>query len=354
MALEQWLLELERLKQEALQAFEQAGSLEDLAKQKIRFLGKKGELTALLKKVGSLPAQDRPKLGERVNAVKAALTQVLAEHAARLKELERLRRIESERVDVTLPGRRSPTGAFHPIQKGMMEMLSIFEHMGFRSAEGPEIEDEFHNFDALNIPAEHPARAMHDTFFLEKRGDASLLLRTHTSPVQVRAMRKFILDGGRPPLSVVACGRVYRCDNDVTHSPMFHQIEVFRVDRACSMAELKGVLQYFLSSYFGRNVPIRMRPSYFPFTEPSAEVDIACVLCDGKGCRVCKETGWLEVLGSGMIHPHVLSAVGIDPGAYSGFAFGLGVERLVMLKHAIPDLRLFYENDVRFIERLGA
>ncbi len=242
----------------------------------------------------------------------------------------------------------------HPVQKGLDEMTEIFAQMGFQIAEGPEVENEFHNFDALNIPPEHPARATHDTFFIKGSADEPLLLRTHTSPVQIRAMRHFLAEGGEPPLAVVAPGRVYRCDYDVTHSPMFHQVEVFKVDRDVSMAHLKGVLKYFLSTYFGKDVSIRLRPHYFPFTEPSAEVDIGCVFCSGSGCRICKNSGWIEVLGSGMIHPHVLRSVDIDPEKYSGFAFGLGVERLVMLKHGIPDLRLFFENDVRFLRRMGA
>jgi len=235
-------------------------------------------------------------------------------------------------------------------------MTAIFSQMGFEVAEGPEIEDEFHNFDALNIPPEHPARAMHDTFFIKdmQGGDNQpLLLRTHTSPVQIRAMKRFLAEGSELPLDVVAPGRVYRCDYDVTHSPMFHQIEVFKVGHDISMAHLKGVLKYFLSTYFEKDVPIRLRPHYFPFTEPSAEVDIACVFCRSSGCRICKGSGWLEVLGSGMIHPNVLKSVGIDSDEFSGFAFGLGVERLVMLKQGIPDLRLFFENDVRFLRRMG-
>ncbi|MDX8401156.1 MAG: phenylalanine--tRNA ligase subunit alpha, partial [Mariprofundaceae bacterium] len=210
--------------------------------------------------------------------------------------------------------------------------------------DGPEIEDDYHNFEALNIPAHHPARAMHDTFYI----DEHTVLRTHTSPVQIRVMEQ-----RQPPLRIIAPGRVYRCDFDVTHSPMFHQVEVFKVDRTASMAELKAVLRHFLNTYFEKNVPIRLRPHYFPFTEPSAEVDIGCVFCDGKGCRVCKGSGWLEVLGAGMIHPNVLKAAGIDHEAFTGYAFGLGVERLVMLKHGIPDLRLFFENDVRFLRRMG-
>jgi len=273
---------------------------------------------------------------------------------AHLSVLEKQRRIESERLDVTLSGRKSAKGSLHPVQQGLDEITAIFAQMGFEIAQGPEVEDEFHNFDALNIPAEHPARAMHDTFFIKDTDETPMLLRTHTSPVQIRTMKRLLEEQHEPPLAVVAPGRVYRCDYDVTHSPMFHQVEVFKVGKDVSLAHLKGVLQHFLSTYFEKDVSLRLRPHYFPFTEPSAEVDVGCVFCGGKGCRICKGSGWLEVLGSGMIHPNVLKSVGIDSTLYSGFAFGLGVERLVMLKHGIPDLRLFFENDVRFLRRMGA
>jgi len=349
--------ELESLQTEALAAFAAAQSPDELQQLRVRYLGKKGALTEVLKGVGKLPPEARPQIGQFVNRTKAALLAALEEREAVLADQARAARIEAERIDVTLPGRRRPAGALHPVQQGLDEMTAIFSQMGFDVAEGPEIEDEFHNFDALNIPPEHPARAMHDTFFIRdmmnEDGSGPMLLRTHTSPVQIRAMRRFVDEGSEPPLAVVAPGRVYRCDYDVTHSPMFHQIEVFRVDRDVSMAELKGVLKHFLSAYFEKDVPVRLRPHYFPFTEPSAEVDIGCVFCAGKGCRICKHSGWLEVLGSGMIHPHVLAAVGIDADKFSGFAFGLGVERMVMLKHGIPDLRLFFENDVRFLRRMG-
>ncbi|MFQ5581281.1 MAG: phenylalanine--tRNA ligase subunit alpha [Mariprofundaceae bacterium] len=349
--------QLESLQSEALDEFAAAEDLTDLQQLRVRYLGKKGALTEVLKGVGKLPPEARPVIGQFVNQTKAALAEALEKSEAELAEKSKVARIEAERIDVTLPGRKGRQGALHPVQKGLDEMTETFSQMGFEVAEGPEIEDEFHNFDALNIPPEHPARAMHDTFFLKDyfkgKGDEPMLLRTHTSPVQIRAMRRCLEDGGQPPLAVVAPGRVYRCDYDVTHSPMFHQVEVFKVDHDVSMAHLKGVLKHFLSTYFEKDVPIRLRPHYFPFTEPSAEVDIGCVFCAGSGCRICKGSGWLEVLGSGMIHPHVLNAVGIDPDIYSGFAFGLGVERMVMLKHGIPDLRLFFENDVRFLRRMG-
>jgi len=343
--------ELENLRQQALDAFAAAAAITELEDLRVAYLGKKGALTELLKGVGKLPPEQRPVFGQKVNNVKVDLAASLDAATTRLAEGEKQSRIEAERIDVTLPGRSRTSGVRHPVQVGLDEMSDIFIQMGFEVAEGPEIEDEFHNFDALNIPPEHPARAMHDTFFIE--GEDDVLLRTHTSPVQIRAMQNFLENGGEPPLAVVAPGRVFRCDYDVTHSPMFHQVEVFKVDRGVSMAHLKGVLHHFLNAYFGRDLPIRLRPSYFPFTEPSAEVDMGCVICDGKGCRVCKGSGWVEVLGSGMIHPNVLKAVNIDSDIYSGFAFGLGVERLVMLKHGIPDLRLFFENDVRFLRRVG-
>ncbi|ATX79034.1 phenylalanyl-tRNA synthetase, alpha subunit [Mariprofundus aestuarium] len=346
--------QLESLQSEALNSFSAAESVSDLQQLRVQYLGKKGALTEVLKGVGKLPPEERPVIGQHVNKTKSALAEALDSCEAELALNAKVARIEAERIDVTLPGCGSGRGALHPVQQGLDEMAEIFSQMGFQIAEGPEVEDEFHNFDALNIPPEHPARAMHDTFFLKDAGDQPLLLRTHTSPVQIRTMKRFVDEGGQPPLAVVAPGRVYRCDYDVTHSPMFHQVEVFMVDRDVSMGHLKGVLKHFLSTYFGKEVSIRLRPHYFPFTEPSAEVDIGCVFCSGKGCRICKNSGWIEVLGSGMIHPHVLKSVGINSDEYSGFAFGLGVERLVMLKKGIPDLRLFFENDVRFLRRMGA
>lgn len=349
--------QLESLQTEALDAFSATDDLADLQQLRVHYLGKKGALTEVLKGVGKLPPAERPVIGQYVNKTKSILSAALVHSEAELAVKAKTVRIEAERVDVSLPGRSGLKGALHPVQNGLDEISLIFSQMGFAVAEGPEIEDEFHNFDALNIPPEHPARAMHDTFFIKdmKNADGTepMLLRTHTSPVQIRAMKRFVEEGHEPPLAVVAPGRVYRCDYDMTHSPMFHQVEVFKVDHDVSMAHLKGVLKHFLSSYFEKDVAIRLRPHYFPFTEPSAEVDIGCVFCSGKGCRICKGSGWIEVLGSGMIHPNVLSSVGINAEEFSGFAFGLGVERLVMLKQGIPDLRLFFENDVRFLRRMG-
>lgn len=337
---------LHQLQQQAVEAFSAASDVAALDAFRVQFLGKKGQLTALLKGVGQLSPEQRPLFGKKVNAVKAVLASTLEKCQQTLCAQEEMAAVQAQRIDVTLSGRTSSQGHTHPLQMGLDEISAIFSSMGFEIAHGPEIEDEFHNFDALNIPPEHPARAMHDTFFVQS--EEKMVLRTHTSPVQIRSML-----AGEPPLAIVAPGRVYRCDYDVTHSPMFHQVEVFLVDQGVNMAQLKGVLSQFLSIFFGKTVPLRMRPSYFPFTEPSAEVDIGCVFCDGKGCRVCKETGWLEVLGSGMIHPNVLRSADIDPEVYSGFAFGLGVERMVMLKYGIPDLRLFFENDVRFLQEVG-
>jgi len=347
--------ELQALQKKALASFSEAVDLSDLQSLRVAYLGKKGELTHVLKSVGKLLPEERPVIGQFVNATKSAIAEALDAAEALLAVKEKASRIEAERIDVTLSGRMGQRGVLHPVQHGLNEMTAIFSQMGFEIAEGPEIEDEFHNFDALNIPQEHPARAMHDTFFFKAAEDEQAkLLRTHTSPVQIRTMKACIESGGQPPLAVVAPGRVYRCDYDVTHSPMFHQVEVFKVDKDVSLAHLKGVLQHFLSAYFEKDLPIRLRPHYFPFTEPSAEVDVGCGFCNQKGCRICKGSGWIEVLGSGMIHPNVLKSVGIDSEIYSGFAFGLGVERLVMLKHGIPDLRLFFENDVRFLRRMGA
>lgn len=353
-SLEELVQQLSGIQDEAVAAFTAAANPAELEQLRVAYLGKKGKLTEVLKSVGKLPPEDRPVIGQKVNAVKSALAGSLETVGEKLEQAALLQRIEAERVDVTMPGRTTARGFKHPVQQGLDELTAIFTQMGFDIAQGPEIEDEFHNFDALNIPPEHPARAMHDTFFLQEFADRPMVLRTHTSPVQIRAMQHVLADGGKPPIAVVAPGRVFRCDYDMTHSPMFHQVEVFKVDKDVSLANLKGVLKHFLSVYFGKDLPIRLRPSYFPFTEPSAEVDIGCVMCNGKGCRVCKQTGWIEVLGSGMIHPNVLKSVGIDSEVYSGFAFGLGVERMVMLKQGIPDLRLFFENDVRFLRRMGS
>lgn len=318
------------------------GQLADLEKLRVAYIGKKGVLTQQLKRIGTLPPDQRPGFGNAVNEAKKSVESLIDERRGVLSDESIFRQLRDEQIDVTLPGRGNRIGGLHPLSRTMDRLLEIFRKMGFEVADGPEIEDDFHNFEALNIPPNHPARAMHDTFYVA--GDS--LLRTHTSPVQIRYMREH-----EPPIRVIAPGRVYRCDSDQTHTPMFHQIEGLAVDENISFADLKGVLITFLRAFFETELNVRLRPSYFPFTEPSAEVDISCVFCSGKGCRVCKKTGWLEVLGSGMVHPQVYANVGIDPERYTGFAFGLGVERLTMLRYGVDDLRLFFENDLSFLRQ---
>ena len=337
-------LELPQLLEQAVAGIDAAADLAALDRIRVRYLGKSGLLTARLKSLGRLPREERPAAGQAINQAKQALQ---AKIDARRAELERAaldRRLESERVDVTLPGRGRGLGGLHPVTRTLARIERLFANAGFRVAEGPEIEDDYHNFEALNIPAHHPARAMHDTFYF----DEHLLLRTHTSPVQIRVMENSEL-----PLKIIAPGRVYRCDSDLTHTPMFHQVEGFLVDEQVSFADLKGVLYDFLQNFFERELKLRFRPSYFPFTEPSAEVDIECVMCSGSGCRVCGNSGWLEVLGCGMVHPEVFRHVGIDSERYTGYAFGMGVERLTMLRYGVNDLRLFFENDLRFLRQFA-
>ncbi len=334
----------------AIESSEKPSQLEEL---RVHYLGKKGELTSQLKQIGSLPHEERPKFGDKVNQIKQEVAELLNLKKATLDAAELAAAIAAEKIDITLPGRGLSSGGIHPVTRTMQRIEDIFVAMGFGVATGPEIEDDFHNFEALNIPAEHPARAMHDTFYVESEGESegSYLLRTHTSPVQARYMLK-----EKPPINIIAPGRVYRCDSDVTHTPMFHQVEGLMVDEDISFADLKGVLTHFLQQFFEADLKIRLRPSYFPFTEPSAEVDISCVFCsdehgNAKGCRICKHTGWIEILGSGMVHPEVFGHVGIDAEKYTGFAFGLGVERLTMLRYGVNDLRLFFDNDLTFLEQ---
>jgi phenylalanyl-tRNA synthetase alpha chain len=322
-----------------------ADSLALLDQVRVQYLGKKGLITEQMKALGQLDPEARKLAGARINEVRDQLTQVLEARKTDLEGAALQARLASETIDVTQPGRGIHTGGLHPVTLTLRRIRELFERVGFETVEGPEVEDDFHNFEALNIPASHPARAMHDTFYF----DAHTLLRTHTSPVQVRVM-----ETREPPLRILAPGRVYRCDSDLTHTPMFHQVEGFLVDRDVSFADLRGVLYEFLTHFFEKEVAVRFRPSYFPFTEPSAEVDIACVICDGKGCRVCKQTGWLEVMGCGMIHPRVFGFANIDADIYSGFAFGLGVERMAMLRYGINDLRLFFENDLKFLRQFPA
>ncbi len=321
-----------------------ADDLTQVDQVRVKYLGRKGLLTLQMKELGRLSPERRPIIGQAINQAKQ---QFLAELEGRKIVLQNAlleERLESERIDVTLPGRGQNTAGLHPVTLTLRRITNIFSSVGFRVVEGPEIEDDYHNFEALNIPAHHPARAMHDTFYINEH----MLLRTHTSPVQVRVM-----ENEDPPLKVIAPGRVYRCDSDLTHTPMFHQVEGFLVDENVSFTDLKGVLYEFLSAFFEKNIQVRFRPSYFPFTEPSAEVDIECVMCGGAGCRVCSHSGWLEVLGCGMIHPEVFKSVNIDREKYIGFAFGMGVERLAMLRYGIDDLRLFFENDLRFLEQFA-
>jgi phenylalanyl-tRNA synthetase alpha chain len=337
-------LELQGLVTEAGARVAAAADIQALDQVRVEYLGKSGLLTAELKKLGRLPAAQRPAAGQAINRAKRDLQSRIEQRRESLEQERMARRLAAERIDVTLPGRGQRSGGLHPVTRTLRRIERLFANAGFSVAEGPEIEDEFHNFEALNIPAHHPARAMHDTFYVDRH----LLLRTHTSPVQIRVMKEV-----EPPLKIVAPGRVYRCDSDLTHTPMFHQVEGLLVDEQATFADLKGVLYDFLTRFFERELKLRFRPSYFPFTEPSAEVDIECVICGGSGCRVCKQSGWLEVLGCGMVHPEVFRHVGIDHERYLGYAFGMGVERLTMLRYGVNDLRLFFENDLRFLRQFA-
>jgi phenylalanyl-tRNA synthetase alpha chain len=337
--------ELDTLTASALAQIRGAGSLPALEEIRVHWLGKKGALTEQLKGLGALPAAARPAAGARINAAKNALQAAIDARRADLALAAIEQQLSAGAIDVTLPGRGEAQGGLHPITQARLRIEQIFRRAGYEVAEGPEIEDEFHNFEALNIPADHPARAMHDTFYLKD----GRLLRTHTSPVQIRALQRAALSGALP-LALIAPGRVYRRDSDVSHSPMFHQVEGLYVDANVSFANLKSTLHRFMEAFFEQNLSMRLRPSYFPFTEPSAEVDISCVLCHGAGCRVCKHSGWLEIAGCGMVHPQVFNACGIDAERYTGFAFGAGIERLAMLRYGVNDLRLFFDNDLRFLD----
>lgn len=337
-------MDLEKLLNESATECAAVKTLPDLEQVKARYLGKNGALTAELKALGKMAPEERSRVGQQVNKIKEQIQANFDAQRHALVQQELQRRLAQESIDVTLPGRGQQLGGLHPVTQTIQRIQTLLVDAGFEVAEGPEIEADFYNFEALNIPADHPARAMHDTFYV----NANTVLRTHTSPVQVRVMQN-----RRPPLRVIAPGRVYRCDSDVTHTPMFHQVEGFMVDKDVSFAHLKGMLYDFLRAFFDKDLKVRFRPSYFPFTEPSAEVDIQCVICGGGGCRVCKQTGWLEVLGCGMIHPNVLRNVGIDNEQFTGFAFGMGVERLAMLRFGVNDLRLFFENDLRFLRQFA-
>jgi phenylalanyl-tRNA synthetase alpha chain len=333
-----------KLLKEALKAVEEASSSRELDEVRVRYLGKKGAITDLLKSLGTLPADERPAAGQAVNAARKDVEGAIKKRKEEISSAEGDRRLLEQRIDITLPGVFTDRGSRHPINLVMEEILDIFQGMGFSVRTGPEIESDYYNFEALNIPRNHPARDMQDTFYI----DDDTVLRTHTSPVQIRTM-----ESEKPPLRIVSPGKVYRVDYDVTHSPMFHQVEGFLVDERITFGDLKGVLVEFVHQFFGEGTAVRFRPSFFPFTEPSAEVDIGCVMCGGSGCRVCSNTGWLEILGSGMIHPEVFRHVGYDRGQFSGFAFGMGVERVTMLRYRIDDIRLFFENDLRFLKQFS-
>lgn len=333
---------IEEILTQALQELAHAKDLNQLDQVRVNYLGKKGVFTEQMKELGKLEPEQRRSAGQVINTVKNSFQEALDARKVSLEAEELQARLASECVDVTLPGRGQTTSGLHPVTITLRRIAKIFASVGFDVVEGPEIEDDYHNFGALNIPEHHPARAMHDTFYF----DPHTVLRTHTSPVQIRVM-----ESEQPPLKVIAPGRVYRCDSDLTHTPMFHQVEGFLVDKDVSFADLKGVVFEFLRAFFEKDIQVRFRPSYFPFTEPSAEVDIECVICDGQGCRVCSHTGWLEVMGCGMIHPEVFKSVKIDHQQFSGFAFGMGVERLAMLRYGINDLRMFFENDLKFLQQ---
>lgn len=331
--------ELGRLHAEATEELALIDQESELESYRIKYLGRKGLFTGLMRQLSQVPPGDRPRLGKLANQIKKELEEKFSQKTEQLAVGSGSRKPPQ---DLSLPGRFIPPGKPHPVTEIMEEVCSIFVKMGFTVAEGPDVELDYYNFEALNIPPHHPARDMHDTFYINE----GILLRTHTSPMQIRAM-----ENQSPPLRIIAPGKVYRCDSDITHTPMFQQVEGFLVDRRVSFADLKGLLSVFCRKMFDNDIALRFRPSYFPFTEPSAEVDIGCVICRGKGCRVCKQTGWLEILGAGLIDPEVFTKVGYDPDQYSGFAFGVGIERIAMLKYGIDDIRLFYENDLRFLSQ---
>lgn len=334
--------QLEALEREALDSIAQAATLEELETARVKYLGRKGALTEILRGLGSVSAEERPAMGQAANVVKDAISAALDERKAVLGSAAESARESSEAVDLTLPGRQPRRGHIHMVNQVTEEIVEIFAALGFQVATGPDIETEYYNFDALNTPADHPARDSHDTFFVKP----GVVLRTHTSPVQMRVMEQV-----KPPVAVLAPGRVYRVDYDASHSPMFNQIEGLLVDEGVTFADLKGTLMHFINEMFGKDTKVRFRPHFFPFTEPSAEVDISCTICKGSGCRLCKHSGWLEALGCGMVHPKVFEYAGYDYEKYSGFAFGLGMDRIAMLRHAVPSINHLYDNDLRFLEQ---
>ncbi len=334
--------ELQSIREECQRSISQVSTQEDLEDLRVRFLGKKGKLTRVLRSMGDVEPEERPILGNLANRIRGELEEAIGSKLNEIKELKLTRAFEEGAIDVTMPGRTPIYGTLHPLTQIIDQVKEIFLGLGYQVVEGPEIELDYYNFEALNVPKDHPARDLHDTFYITDE----VLLRTQTSPVQVRVM-----ESQRPPVRIIAPGKVYRCDADVTHSPMFHQIEGLTIDRDITFGDLKGTLVNFVHTLFGRERGVRFRPHYFPFTEPSAEIDISCIMCDGRGCRLCSNTGWLEILGAGMVHPRVLEMVGYDPMEVGGFAFGMGVERIAMLKYGIDDIRLFFENDIRFLEQ---
>ena len=336
--------DLNKLIKDAESAIAGSGNLQALDEVRVRYLGKKGTLTELLKDLGRMPAEERPTAGQRINQAKQQVSAALDARRNKLQRASLVEKLAAAAIDVTQPGRGQVPGGLHPVSRTLRRIEMLFRQLGFEIHEGPEIEDDFHNFGALNFPEHHPARDEMDTFYLAN----GLLLRTHTSPVQIRAMKE-----GRLPLRLIAPGRVYRCDSDLTHTPMFHQVEGLMVDENVSLANLKAILHGFAQEFFERSLKIRFRPSYFPFTEPSAEIDIECVNCSGSGCRICSQSGWLEILGCGVVHPNVFKAVGIDAEKYTGYAFGMGVERLAMLRYNVTDLRTFFDNDLRFLRQFN-
>ncbi|HON55864.1 MAG TPA: phenylalanine--tRNA ligase subunit alpha [bacterium] len=340
--MQEYIEKLNIIKETAFREIAEAQDSQMLENLRVKYLGKKSELSNILKSVGNISVEERKTLGMTSNTLKNQITEMLEQNKLRIIEMEKQRRFNSEAVDVTMPGLKINDGRLHPLKKVMKEIETIFLGFGFTIADGPEIETDYYNFEALNIPAHHPARDMHDTFYITN----NILLRTHTSPVQVRVM-----ENQRPPVKIIAPGKVYRRDSDVSHIPMFHQVEGLWVDKGITFAHLQYILTEFMQKLFYKSIKLRFRPSFFPFTEPSTEVDISCVICGGSGCRVCKNTGWLEVLGAGMVDPEVFKFVDYDPEIYTGFAFGLGVDRIAMLKYKINDLRLFPENDIRFLRQ---
>jgi len=332
----------DNLKQTFLAELDRIKSIQELSNLKAKYIGKKGLITERIKQLRSLSPEERKVHGIFLNELKNFVEETIKNKEVQLRQQEISEALKKEYIDITLPGKDFYFGGSHPVNKTLFEIVDIFRELGFTVEEGPEVELDYYNFEALNIPKNHPARDMQDTFYVSE----DVVLRTHTSPIQIRVMEK-----KNPPLRFIAPGKVYRCDSDVSHTPMFHQVEGLMVDEEVSFSHLKGMLVYFLRRLFGEEIPVRFRPSFFPFTEPSTEIDIGCIICGAKGCRVCKGTGWLEVLGAGMVHPNVFKFAGYPHGKYTGFAFGMGVERLTMLKYGIDDIRLFFENDIRFLRQ---